>query len=275
MDVNINPCKSKKRGTSMSKKAIIVVSFGTTYTAAQKAIKQIEQKLADAFQDYDFYRAFTSKCVIRKLAQNQGIYVETPLELLEKLHNQGYEEILCQSLHVINGIEYDYMIADLQKYVDKFKEIKIGKPLLTCEEDYITCAEFLGRHLPTLEDDEAIILMGHGTEHFANGAYCQLENTFHYLGHENVYVGTVEGFPALDYVLKEICQKSIRRIYLTPFMIVAGDHAQVDLAGDGEEAWKTILEKSGYQVEVIMRGLGEYEEIGDLFVAHCVNATKL
>lgn len=259
----------------MNKKALVVVSFGTTYKTAQKAIEQIEKKLAEAFPDYDFYRAFTAKMVIKKLARTQGIYVDTPLELLEKLYARGYEEILCQSLHVINGIEYEYMISDLQNYLHKFKSIKVGKPLLTREEDYIACAEILAHHLPTLADDEATVFMGHGSEHFSNGAYCQLENTFQYLDHENIYVGTVEGFPALDYVMKEISKKDIRKIYLTPFMIVAGDHAQVDLAGDEEDSWKPVLEAAGYETEVIMKGLGEYEEIGDLFVKHCQAADNL
>lgn len=259
----------------MNKKALVVVSFGTTYKNAQKAIDQVEEKLAKAFPDYDFYRAFTAKMVINKLAREQGIYVDTPLELLEKLHNAGYEEILCQSLHVINGIEYEYMIADIKAYADKFKTIKVGKPLLTHEKDYTECVNILANELPKLQSDEAMIFMGHGSEHFSNGAYCQLENTFHFLDHENVYVGTVEGFPALDYVIKEIAKKGIKKTYLTPFMIVAGDHAQVDLAGDEEDSWKVVLEEAGYKTEMIMKGLGEYDAIGELFVAHCKEAKVL
>lgn len=259
----------------MNKKALVVVSFGTTYKIAQIAIEQIEKRLATTFGEYDFYRAFTSKMVIKKLAHTEGIYVDTPLELLEKLHHEGYEEILCQSLHVINGIEYEYMLADLEKYKDKFKAIKVGNPLLTHEEDYTDCVKILGKNLPKSQADEAIILMGHGSQHYSNSAYSQLEDTFHYLDYETIYVGTVEGFPPLHAVLKKISKQPIRKIYLSPFMIVAGDHARNDLAGDEEDSWKSVLEKSGYEIEIIMKGLGEYTQIAELFVSHALKAYTL
>lgn len=264
-----------EKENGMNKKALVVVSFGTTYKIAQTAIEQIEQRLATTFGEYDFYRAFTSKMVINKLAQTEGLYVDTPLELLEKLYHDGYEEILCQSLHVINGIEYEYMLADLEKYKYKFKEVKVGRPLLTHEEDYAKCVKILGENLPQLRDDEAVILMGHGSQHYSNGAYSQLEDTFHYLDYDTIYIGTVEGFPPLHAVLKKTSKKPIRKIYLSPFMIVAGDHARNDLAGDEEDSWKSVLEKSGYEIEVIMKGLGEYSEIGELFVSHCLKAYAL
>lgn len=259
----------------MKKKALAIISFGTTYPIAREAIGQLEKTLSQHFEGYDLYRAFTSKMVINKIWKEEKIKIDTPEELMNKLSSEGYEEIVCQSLHIINGIEFDKMKASLIANKDRFKYVKLGQPLLNQEYDYEFCAQAMMKNLPPLQADEALVFMGHGTEHFANAAYCQLENTFRFLGHENVYVGTVEGFPDLDYIMGRLSKKQIKKVYLTPFMIVAGDHAQVDLGGDDEESWKSILKAKGYEIDVIMKGLGEYSEIGELFLKHAEEADNL
>lgn len=259
----------------MSKKAIVVISFGTSYEEAQKAIINIEDKIKEAFEGYDFFRAFTSGMIIRKLKKTKGISIGNPEEVLDQLAMEGYEEVICQPTHIINGDEYEKMCRMIQKHAGSFQSLKVGVPLLTQEEDFMKSAPVLMGVVPELSDGEVLVFMGHGSEHFANSAYCQMENTLRYLGHENVYVGTVEGFPGIDYVISRMKRKDFRKVYLAPFMIVAGDHARNDLAGDEDDSWKKILLDQGYEVEVILKGMGEMDAIAQMFVEHAKKAEEM
>lgn len=252
----------------MTKKALAVISFGTTYPQAREAIGQIEKALCAALPDYDFFRAFTSGMVIRKIEREEGIKIPNPAELMRHLSDAGYEKVLCQSLHVMPGFEYEKMLAQLAPYREKFTQLSVGKPMLFGADDYgHICARLL-RDLPTLAADEAYIYMGHGTEHFANATYSQVENMFRFLGAERVFVGTVEGFPDLEYIRRRLKKHGVRKVTLAPFMIVAGDHAQNDLAGEEEDSWKTVLEADGYEVTADLRGLGDMDAVRELFVRH-------
>lgn len=251
----------------MGKKALVVVSFGTSYPQARTAIAQIEQALASAYPDYDFFRAFTSGIIIRKIEREEGIHIPTPEECMEKLAKDGYTEVICQSLHVIPGHEYEKMCAQIQPFAKNFTKFLIGKPLLYTEDDYLQLCKNLQTKIPALEADAAFVYMGHGTDHIANASYALVENTFRYLGAERVYVATVEGFPNFAYVLKRLETHQVRKVWLAPLMIVAGDHAQNDLAGE-EDSWKTELQARGYEVAVQLTGLGEYSEIAQQFAAH-------
>lgn len=259
----------------MEKKALLVISFGTTYSVAQHAIGQIEDCLAAQFPEYDCYRAFTSGMVIAKLRREQGIEVWNPEQAMEALKEKGYQQVLCQTLHVIPGQEYDKMRSMLRKFQGDFESILVGRPMLFFKEDYEISAKALLQAMESLEEQEALVLMGHGTEHFANSAYSQLEHMFYFLGHERVFVGTVEGFPGLDYVLKRLAKHDIKKVRLAPFMIVAGDHARNDLAGAEEDSWKSILESKGYETETWLHGLGEIPAIGTLFSEHLKKAQEL
>lgn len=256
----------------MVKKALAVISFGTSYAEARAAIEHIEATLAVALPDHDFYRAFTSGIIIRKIEREEGIRIPTPEQLFEQLAAQGYDEVLCQSLHIIPGNEYDKMCAQIAPYVPRFAHLRIGKPLLWEQEDYMECCRSLLAQMPALAPDEAFVFMGHGSDHFSNASYALVENTFRALGAERVYVGTVEGFPDFDYVARRLHAHQVRRVYLAPFMIVAGDHAQNDLAGDEEDSWNSMLHAQGYETEVLLRGLGEYPEIAAQFAAHLAQA---
>ena len=259
----------------MKKKALLVISFGTSYKETrEKTIEAIENKLRETFSEYDFYRAFTSRMIIKKLKNRDGLLVDTPLEALEKINKEGYSEVLCQSLHIINGIEYEMTLKEIEEYKNEFDKIELGKPLLTSEDDYDKAITAIVNNSPKLRDDEALILMGHGTEHLENSAYVRLDYKFKKKGFNNVFVGTVEGFPLIEDVIEHIKEIGIKKIYLMPFMIVAGDHAQNDMAGDEEDSWKSILEDKGYEVEVILKGLGEFEEIRSIFVEHAFNKIK-
>lgn len=256
----------------MAKKALAVISFGTSYPEARAAIEHIEATLAAALPDHDFYRAFTSGMIIRKIEREEGIRIPTPEQLFEQLAAQGYDEVLCQSLHVIPGNEYDKMCAQIAPHVSRFAHLRIGKPLLWEQQDYMQCCQSLLTHMPALAQDEAFVFMGHGTDHFSNASYALAENTFRALGAERVYVGTVEGFPDFDYLAGRLRAHKVRRVYLAPFMIVAGDHAQNDLAGEDAESWKSMLHAQGYETEVLLRGLGEYPEIAAQFAMHLAQA---
>lgn len=259
----------------MSKKALMVVSFGTTYPDARRAIENLEERLCAAFPDYDFYRAFTSRMVARKIEKEEGVYIPSPAELLEQLAAGGYEEVRCQSLHVIFGQEYEKLMDQLRPFGGRFERLLAGEPLLWDTQDYLRLTAALLGQMPRLAEDEAYVFMGHGTEHPANAAYALVENCFRYHGAERVYVGTVEGFPHLDYVLARLNKCEVTNVHLAPLMIVAGDHAQNDLAGEEEDSWKSRLESEGYTVETHLTGLGELDAVGDIFIDHCRQAEKV
>lgn len=257
------------------KKAIVVVSFGTTYEQARKAIFKIEDQMKKAFPDYDFYRAFTSSIIIKMMKEKQGIVIETPEELMRRLKEEGYGEIICQPTHVIPGYEYDKMREMLLPFQSVFQKLRVGKPLLYTEEDYESCARIIMDEIPERTEKEGVVFMGHGTKHYVNGAYAQMENMLRSQGNENVYVGTVEGFPGIEYVCDRLKKKEIEKTYLMPFMVVAGDHARNDLAGEEGNSWKKILQSKGIKTEVLLKGLGEIDEVGDLFIKHAKEAEEL
>lgn len=260
----------------MSKKALIVVSFGTSFDEAMPAIVNIENICKNAFPDYDFYRAFTSGMIIRKLKRTKGLTILNPEEVMELLVKEGYEEVICQPTHIINGVENDKMNQMLSKYKGQIPVIRVGSALLTEENDYAeTCKIVMNELEAPLTEKEAFVLMGHGTEHFANSAYCQVENMLRDLGYENTYVGTVEGFPSLDYVIRRLKRRNIEKVTIMPLMIVAGDHARNDLAGAEADSWDSILKSEGFETQVILKGLGEIDAIGEIFVKHLEKATQI
>ena len=214
--------------------------------------------------------------IIRKLKKTKNTVIDNPQEVMEKLAAAGYEEVLCQPTHIINGMEYEKMMSMLLPYKDRIPVIRVGRPLLTEEEDYRKACQIVMKELSApLAADEAFVLMGHGTEHYANSAYCQFENMLRDLGFENTYVGTVEGFPSLDYVIRRMRIRGIRKVYLMPLMIVAGDHARNDLAGAEADSWDSLLRAEGFETEIILKGMGEIDAIAGLFVEHLRDAEEI
>ena len=261
---------------SASKKAILVVSFGTSYENTRKlTIEAIEHDIADAFPACPTYRAWTSKMIIAKLKKRDGLTIHTVKEALEQMLLDGITDVIVQPTHVINGIENDQMKADALSFRDRFSSIVFGNPLLTTEEDNQAIVRVVADEFRDMDPDTALVLMGHGTEHFANSAYSQFENMLRDLGHESTYVGTVEGFPSLDYVIRRLKIRDIKKVYVMPLMIVAGDHARNDLAGAEADSWDSILKADGFETEVIMKGLGEIDAIAEMFVKHLKKAESL
>lgn len=253
-----------------NKKAVLVVSFGTSYNESrEKTIGAVEAKVAEAFPDYDQKRAFTSQTIIDKLADRDNEVIDNVTQAMDKLVEEGYGSVVIQPTHVMNGKEYDEMKELTAPYEDKLS-IKYGTPLLTSSEDYEELANAIISETPQVsEEGTAVVLMGHGTEHFANATYAALDYRFKALGYDNIFVGTVEGYPDLDKVKTDLAELNPKKVVLLPLMIVAGDHATNDMAGDEEDSWKTQLKKEGYEVECVLKGLGEYAEIQDMFVEHC------
>lgn len=266
------------------KKAILVVSFGSTYEeTVKKSIESTESKIRTAFPGYDVFRAFTSRMVIRRLSE-RGIQVDTEKQAIERLQAAGYREIYVQPLHIVAGEEYDKIKKIVVEYAHAkekaFERIDIGRPLLFYmgqeerPDDYLTVIDAVKSQLAKLEKDQAVIFMGHGGVHPANAAYAALQMKLEQAGFEQAYVYTVEGFPSLDSVLEKLQKQQVRKVALMPFMLVAGDHAQNDMAGDEPDSAKSQLLAAGFDVEAHLCGLGENAAIQDIYVQHLKDAMQ-
>lgn len=248
-------------------KAILVVSFGTTYVETRKKnIEHIEKAIGKAFPEYDVFRAFTSEIVMRRIRKNEGIEIFNVKDQLSNLLEKGYREILIQTLHIIPGLEYEKILKAVDMYKDKFEVIKVGKPLLYTYEDYVKVCEILKEEIGSeLAEDEALIFMGHGSDYPIFTAYPTLD---YMLEGSPIFVGAVESYPYLEDILPKVKAAGYKKAYLHALMLVAGDHAQNDMASDEEDSWKTILEKEGFSTRVCLKGLGEYTGIVDMFIEH-------
>jgi sirohydrochlorin cobaltochelatase len=256
------------------KKAIVVVSFGTSHKdTRKKTIEAIEQGIAKAYNDYQVFRAFTSKAIIKKIKECENLTVLTVKDTMERLVEDGYTDVIIQPTHVINGIENENMLKDLNAYLDRFHSLHIGKPLLSDTQDYKQLVNCIIEENQVIEE-EAILLMGHGTSHHGNAVYPAVDYTFRAEGYSKVYMATVEGYPTLEDAMRLMEKNTYKKVVLIPFMIVAGDHAKNDMAGDKEDSWKSILERAGYEVECKMQGLGELEVVQEMFIRHVKEAME-
>lgn len=251
----------------IGQKAILMVSFGTSHEdALEKNIVPIEKQMEEAFPEYRIYRAFTSGMIKNILRKRENYFVCNVTEAMEQMLLDGVEQVIVQPTHIINGIENDKMVSDLMEYTDRFEKVQVGSPLLTSVDDYKKAIHAVMEEVQ-LEEDEALVLMGHGTDHHANSAYPTLEYTFHALGYNQVLVGTVEGFPDLRNVMTKLEVGGQKKVTLLPFMVVAGDHAKNDMAGE-EDSWKEKLLIEGYEVKAVIKGLGEMKGIRNIYQEH-------
>ena len=252
-------------------KAILVVSFGTSFhRTREKTIDRIEADIEAAYPDYQIYRAWTSKMIIAKLLRRDGVKVPTVAEAVEQMIADGITELIVQPTHVINGVENDLMKEDVLKRRDAFERVAFGDPLLTSQEDNVAVIRAVMEEFPDLKEDEALVLMGHGTTHYANAIYAALDYTFKDMGYSNVFLGTVEAYPSMQSLLRQVHSYQPKKVHLAPFMIVAGDHASNDMSGDDPDSWKCQFEAEGFEVECHMKGLGEYPGIRALLVRHAL-----
>ena len=264
------------RSDIMKKDAILIVSFGTSYKETrEKTIDVLERRVAEEFPDWDVRRAFTSKMVIRILRKRDNIKVDYITEALQRLVDEGFKNVIVLPTHIINGIEYDDIRMITDGFRNRFYTVRIGGAMLSCGEDYAASIEgiknvYMNRFLKEGDTGKAMVLMGHGSDHFANACYSELQMRLRKNGIEDVYVTTVEGFPSLDYTIEKITEKDYRSICLVPFMVVAGDHAINDMAGYEDDSLRSRFFKLGYDVECVLEGLLEHKEFQDIYINHLI-----
>ncbi len=249
---------------------LLVVSFGTSYNDNRRlTIGAIEAAMEKAFPEYSVRRGFTSQIIIDHVKDRDGEIIDNVGEALDRAVANGVKNLVIQPTHLMNGLEYSDLVNEVAQYSDAFEAVSIGEPLLTSDEDFQTVADAIVEATASYDDGKtAICFMGHGTEADSNAVYAKMQQLLTDGGHENYFVGTVEATPSLEDVLALVQAGSYERVVLQPLMIVAGDHANNDMAGDEEGSWKTTFEAAGYQVECLVNGLGELEEIQNLLVAH-------
>lgn len=269
-EVNLNTYYGgKKKMSDTTKKAILAVSFGTSHNDTREVtIDAIEKDMQAAFPGYPLYRAWTSKMIINKVNKRDHVHIDTVKEAMEKMRADGITDVLVQPTHVINGIENDIMKEEALSYREDFHSISFGDPLLTSEQDNREVLEAVAEEFSWLKEDEVLVLMGHGTTHYANSIYAALDYTFKDKGHKNIFLGTVEAYPSMESIMKLVRKYAPSKVVLAPFMIVAGDHAKNDMAGDDPESWYSQFKEAGYEVEAVIKGLGEYPGIRKILVNH-------
>lgn len=263
--------ESTEEQQTRSDAAILVVSFGTSYNDSRDiTIGAIEEAIAEACPEYEVRRAFTSQIIIDKLKERDGLEIDNVGEALDRAVADGIRELLVQPTHLMNGYEYTDLAVELTGYLDKFDRVVLGQPLLTSDEDFDGVIKAITGRTASYDDGEtAICFMGHGTEADSNGVYARLQEKLTEGGYENYYIGTVEAEPSLEDVIAALEAKGgYKKVVLEPLMVVAGDHANNDMAGDEEDSWKTVLEQEGYEVECILEGLGQLSAIQELYVEH-------
>ena len=256
--------------------AILAVSFGTSYNDSRSiTIGGIENALREAFPNFEVRRAFTAQTIIDILKSRDGIATDNVTEALDRAVSDGVKHLVVQPTHLMTGYEYTDLKAELEGYADKFDTLVLSDPLLTSDDDFRLVTEALTDRTKAYDDGAtAICFMGHGTGAESNSVYGKLQEQFRAAGFENYYVGTVEAEPSAEDILKAIADKGYSRVVLEPLMVVAGDHANNDMAGDEEDSWKSMFEKEGYQVVCLLDGLGQLSDIQQIYVDHAETAIE-
>lgn len=262
------------------KKAILVVSFGTTFAdTRKKTIDVVEEKIRLSFPDYNVRRAYTAHIIINRLKKRDNIHIDTPEEALQKLMDEGYREVIVQPLHIIPGLEYDYIKAVVSRFRHKrvFEKLSLGRPALffkggeNAPDDYEIFVEAIEEHL---NKEDKFVLMGHGTAHHANACYACLQQVLGDKGYNNVYIGNVEGYPEIPVIIDKLIKDQIDQVTLKPLMLVSGDHARNDMVGDDHDSWQNQLARQGIKSDADMRSLGEIGAFQDIYVQHVEDVIK-
>lgn len=251
------------------KKGILIVSFGTSYPDTRRTtIDAIESAIRAAYPETPIYCAWTSKMIIRKLSETTGEKIWTVDEALKQMTADGITHVYIQPTHVTNGIENDRMKEDALALGSSFADIAFGDPLVTSTDDMQDLVHIVADSFYNLEDDEALLLMGHGSGHHANAVYAALDYMFKEMGHPHIHVGTVESYPTFENALNLLKKQNVKKIHLAPLMIVAGDHVHNDMAGDQDDSWANMCKNAGYEVICHLKGLGEYSAVQNIFIKH-------
>ena len=256
-----------------NKDAIVVMSFGTTFKDTRaKTIDATVDAIKAAHPNTKVVTAFTSHIIRDRIQQKEGITYPTPEEALAELKKDGYTRVALASLDVIPGMEYNYDAAVYNLYKDNFKKMTLGTSLMywmgqeNQTDQVIETLKAVQSQFPKLGKEDALLIMAHGTPDPSNAYYSVIQDRIHTLGMKNVFIYTVEGTPNLEQVIPQLKLHGIKHVTLMPFMMVAGDHANNDMAGNEPDSHKSILEKEGFKVDTYLHGLGENQNIRNLFV---------
>ena len=266
-----------RNGDSIGENELLVVSFGTSYNDNRAAtIGAVESAMETAFPDYAVRRGFTSNIIIEHIQRRDGVVIDDVTEALARAKANGVKNLLVQPTHLMNGYEYGDLVKELEACAGDFETVKIGAPLLTTDEDFAAVAQAMVDAAAGYDDGKtAVCYMGHGSEAAANGIYARMQQHLTGSGHDNFFVGTVEAEPTAEDLVKLVKAAGYEKVVLRPMMIVAGDHANNDMAGDGEDSWKSVFTAAGFQVTCEINGLGELEAIQQLLAAHAGEAKPL
>lgn len=256
-----------------NKDAILVMTFGTTFADTRaKTIDAVEAAIQKAHPDIPVFEAYTSHIIIDRVKAKEGIQKMTPEEAFSKLKAEGYTRVAVVSLDVIPGMEYSYDSIITKMQMSKFKELSLATPLMYfqgTEGEPDQVVDFLNAvksQFPAMGKEDATLIMAHGTPHPGNAYYSVIQDRIEKLGMNNVFVYSVEGRPNLDDVIPKLKAKGFKNVTLMPIMMVAGDHANNDMAGDDPDSHKSILTKAGFKVNTYIHGLGENENVRALYI---------
>jgi len=256
------------------KKTILLVSFGTSDPEAAKAFELIEKRARDKFPGVELRWAFTSRMIRAKLAK-QGKLLDSPETAFARLMDDGYTHVAVLSLHTIPGEEFHELYQNAHLFgqmAGGFQKVLVARPLLSSSKDMETVAQALLKNIPGRKTGDAVIFMGHGTEHHpADAIYLAMNQVFQELD-PNAFVAAVEGSNSLETVIPKLKKRKVKKVYLVPLMSVAGDHAKNDMAGNEPDSWKSILTENGFKCEPILKGTAEITEIVDVWLDHLKSA---
>ena len=274
----------------IGEKELLVVSFGTSFNDSRVAdIKSIEDALQEANPDWSVRRAFTAQIIINHIQARDGEKIDNMEQALERAVANGVKQLVVQPTHLMHGAEYDEMCAAIDKVRDKFESVEIAEPMLgevgsdaaviNADKEAVAKAVVAaalsesGYESTAAAKDAGVayVLMGHGTAHVAKVTYSQMATQMAKLGYENVFVGTVEGEPeetSCEAVIEAVKNAGYTTVVLRPLMVVAGDHANNDMAGADDDSWKTMFEAAGFTVNCQISGLGRIADVQALYVAH-------
>ena len=269
---------------------LLVVSFGTSFNDSRVAdIKGIEDALQAAYPDWSVRRAFTAQIIINHIQARDGEKIDNMTQALDRAVANGVKNLVVQPTHLMHGAEYDEMCEAIEAYKDQFESVSIAEPMLgevgsdatvinadkEAVAKAITAAAVSEAGFESLEAAKdagtAFVFMGHGTAHVAKVTYSQMQAQMQNLGYENVFIGTVEGEPeetSAEAVIEAVKAAGYTNVVLRPLMVVAGDHANNDMAGSDDDSWKTVFEAAGFTVDCQIHGLGEIADVQALYVAH-------
>lgn len=253
------------------KKGILVVVFGTSVPEAKRAFDQIDQQVKEAFPSTEIRWAYSSEIIRKKLAK-QGEIIDSPVIALAKMTEDGFTHTLVASFHIIAGKEYHDLCVNshlFEQMSGGMERVLVSRPLLDSRDDYERALRAKLKQIPqSNESERGVIMMGHGSEHHPSDAAYPALNFWAAGMDPNLFIATVEGQPTLDHFLPVLKARGIKKVYLTPFMSVAGDHARNDMCGADEASWASILKKKGFEVECELKGMARLPEVVDIWIDH-------